>query len=91
MAKATLRGKHLIVAGLQFRGSIHCHHGGKHDSMQADVVLEKEPRVPHLDPQEGGETVSHNGHSLSIGDLKACLYGDILPSIRPHHLNSATP
>lgn len=32
----------------KFRGSIHCHHGGKHDSMQADVVLEKEPRVPHL-------------------------------------------
>ena len=33
--------KHLIGAVLQFRGSVHYHHGGKHGSMQADMVLEK--------------------------------------------------
>lgn len=30
------KGKHLVGAGL------HCHHGGKHGSMQIDMVLEKE-------------------------------------------------
>jgi len=33
------------------RGSVHYHHGGKHGSVQADVVLEKELRALHLDPQ----------------------------------------
>ena len=33
-----------------FRGLVHYHDGGKHDSMQADMVLE-EPRVLHLDQQ----------------------------------------
>ena len=33
-----------------FRGSVHYHHGGKHGSMQADMVLE-ELRVVHLDPK----------------------------------------
>jgi hypothetical protein len=37
---------HFIRAGLQFRGSVHYHHGGKHGSMQADTVLE-ELRVLH--------------------------------------------
>ena len=41
--------KHFIGAGLQFRGLVHYHHGGKHGSIQADVVLEKELRVLHLD------------------------------------------
>lgn len=33
---------HLIGVGLQFRGLIHYLHGGKHDSVQADMVLDKE-------------------------------------------------
>jgi hypothetical protein len=39
-----------------FRGSFHFHHG----SVQPDIVLEKELRVPHLDPwqQETGLTPS---------------------------------
>ena len=37
-------------AGLQFRGLVYYHHGGKHGSVQADMVLEKEPRVLQLDP-----------------------------------------
>jgi hypothetical protein len=37
--------KHLIGAGIQFRGLVHYHHGGKHGSMQADMMLKKELRV----------------------------------------------
>ena len=43
--------KHLIGAGLQFRGAVHYQHGRKHGSVQADMVLEKELRVLHLDQQ----------------------------------------
>jgi hypothetical protein len=32
-----------------FRGSVHYHHSKYHGSMQADMVLEKELRVLHLD------------------------------------------
>jgi hypothetical protein len=47
--KATLI-KENIYLGLayRFRGSVHCHHGGNHGIMEADLVLE-EPRVLHLD------------------------------------------
>jgi hypothetical protein len=34
-----------------FRGSVHYHHGRKHGTMKADMVLQKELRVLHLDPQ----------------------------------------
>jgi hypothetical protein len=47
------KGKHFLGAGLQFRGLVHCHPGGKHGGMQADLVLE-EARVLHLDPQAAG-------------------------------------
>jgi hypothetical protein len=30
----------LGLACIQFRGVVHCHHGRKHGSMQADMVLE---------------------------------------------------
>ena len=48
------KGKNLIEAGVQFRDLIHYHCGGKHGAMQADVVLEKEMRVLHLDLQAAG-------------------------------------
>lgn len=55
MTKATLtKVKHFIGVGLQFRGSVHCHHGRKHGSVQAAMVLEKELRGLHLDPQAAG-------------------------------------
>ena len=42
-----------------FRGLVHYHHGGKHGSIQADMVLEKELRVLHPDLQTAGrETVT---------------------------------
>jgi hypothetical protein len=43
----------------RFRGLVHYHHGGKHGSMQADIVLE-ELRALHLDPQAAeGDSVPH--------------------------------
>ena len=50
MIKATLI-KANISLGLAycFRGLIHYHHSRKHGSMPADIVLEKELRVLHLD------------------------------------------
>jgi hypothetical protein len=35
--------------GLKFRGSVLYHHGRKHGSVQAGMVLEQELRVLHLD------------------------------------------
>jgi hypothetical protein len=45
--------KETISLGLaySFRGLAHCRLGRKHGSMQADMVLEKELRVLHLDPK----------------------------------------
>jgi hypothetical protein len=37
-----------------FRGLVHYQHGRKHDSKQADTVLEKELRVLQLDLQGAG-------------------------------------
>ena len=43
------KGQHLIGAALQFQGSVHYHHARIHWSIQADMVLEKELRILHLD------------------------------------------
>jgi hypothetical protein len=55
MTKATLIDE-TISWGLayKFRGLVCFHHGGKHDSFQADMVLRKELRVLHLDIQAAG-------------------------------------
>ena len=60
MTRATLIKKFVFIgSGLRFRGLVHYHHGRKHGSMQADMVLE-EPRVQHLDPQATkGDYESH--------------------------------
>jgi hypothetical protein len=41
--------KHLIGTGLQIQKFNHYQHGGKHSSMQANIVLE---RVQHFDPKK---------------------------------------
>jgi hypothetical protein len=54
--------KENISLGLaySFRGSVHCHHDGKHGSMQADMVLEKALRTLHLNLQAAkGDYVSY--------------------------------
>jgi hypothetical protein len=77
--------KHFIGAGIQFRGLVLCHHGRKHGGTQADMVLEKELRVLHLD-QQAAESMCHTGCSLSTGYLKAHPHSDTLLPIRPHLL-----
>ena len=51
MTKATLikTNTSLGLLAYSFRGSVYYRHGRKHGSMQADMVLEKELRVLHLD------------------------------------------
>jgi hypothetical protein len=45
--------------------------------------LERELRILHLDPRAAaGDFVTE--HSLSIGDLNACLQSNTLPPTRPH-------
>jgi hypothetical protein len=39
-----------LVLPYSFRGLVH-YHGRKYGSIQADIVLEKEQRVLHLDPK----------------------------------------
>jgi hypothetical protein len=41
-----------LVLVYRFRGLVHCRHGGKHGSMQVDVVLKKELRVLHLEERD---------------------------------------
>jgi hypothetical protein len=43
------KGK-LLGLAYSFRGSVHHHHGRKHGSAKADIVLESQ-RVLHLDPR----------------------------------------
>ena len=83
-----VKGKHLIGAGLQFPGIqfIITMAGSTAAGRQADVVLEKELRVLHLDPQAAEGGCVHTECSLSIEDLKARLHNDILPSTRSHLL-----
>ena len=60
MTKATPI-KDNIYLGLAYssRGPVYYHHGGKHGSVQADMVLE-EPRVLHLGPKIAeGDLVPH--------------------------------
>jgi hypothetical protein len=62
------------------------HHGGKHSSVHADMVLEMELRVLHLDPKAVRRRLSHIGKSLSLGDLKTHPYRDTRSPTRPHLL-----
>ena len=55
------KGKHLIGAGLQFQSFSPLSSWKKHGSMQADMVLEKEPRVLHLDPKAARRRLSSAG------------------------------
>jgi hypothetical protein len=41
----------------RFRGSVHYHHGRKHGSAQAGIILEK-PKVLHLDQKAARRRLS---------------------------------
>jgi len=49
------KGKPLIGADVEFRGLVYYHHGGKHDNVQADVVLQKELKVLQMDGKASGK------------------------------------
>ena len=61
MTTATLMKANVsLELAYRFRGLVHYHHSRKHGSIQADMVLEKELRVLHLDPQAAeGDCVPH--------------------------------
>lgn len=67
-----------IKAGSQFRGLVHCRHSGKHGGPQADMVLEKEWRVLHLDLQ-GAEKelcVSEPGLEHLRPQIPGCVFNN---------------
>ena len=49
MTKAALIKKNISLGPAYSFSLVHCHHGGKHGDMQADVMLEKQLRVLYLD------------------------------------------
>jgi hypothetical protein len=79
----TILVKASISIGLAWssRSAVHYHHGGKHGSVQAGLVLVQELRVLHLDPKAARKRLSSawnqeeghfcTGQSLSRGSLKA--------------------
>ena len=64
MSAATHKEKHLMGPVYSFRGLVHYRRAG-HGGMQAGMVLEKELRVLHLDPQEQKQ-LCHTGCSLKV-------------------------
>ena len=49
-----------------FRGVVHDHHGGKHDSAQADMVLVKELKILHTDLKTAGRERHWSSPGLSV-------------------------
>ena len=76
-------GKHLIGAGLQFQRFSPMIMVGSLAVYRLDAGRLKIPTSRSIGSRR---TVRHTGHSLSIGDLKACPYSSTLPSTRPHLL-----
>lgn len=56
MTMVTLMKKNLIGRDLQVRGSIHYHHGRKHDSVKEDKVLELKSSTPGSSAGREGDT-----------------------------------
>jgi hypothetical protein len=56
MTMATLTKENISLRQTySFRGLVDYPHDGKHGGMQADMLLEKELRVLHLDPSPGSK------------------------------------
>ena len=79
--------KHFTGAGLQFQRFNPLSSWGKHGSIQTDMVLGKELRVLHLDPQAArrlGEF--HIRHCLTVKDSKPSSNKATVPQLRPYLL-----
>jgi hypothetical protein len=80
LIKKTKQDKTFNCAGLQYRGSVPYHHGGKHGRVQADMEL----RVLYLDPQTAvGDCVTPATFDLMLPQS--------LPSQWHTFSNKATP
>lgn len=83
MTTATLIMKHISLGlNYSFRSSVYCHHGREHDSIQTDILLEKELRVLYLDQQATDGTLRHTCCRLAHMRLQ---------SLSPHPVNKSTP
>ena len=62
------KGQHFIGTGLQVRGLVHDHRGRKHGDKHGRQtwLLEKEPRILHLDHRQQTGRKSDTGPGLSI-------------------------
>ena len=79
MITASLINKHNLLGGLQFTGSVHYHHGETWQC-QADMVLEKELRVLHVDLQAAASEL------LGLLRLQNPVHSDTLPPAKLHLL-----
>jgi hypothetical protein len=101
-----IKGKHFIGAGLQFRGLVRYHHGGKHGRIQADMALEKELRdldaqvtedcviLVRLETSKPTSTVIHflqQGHTNSNNATPPNSASPYGPSIYTHESMGAIP
>lgn len=78
-------GKLVIAAGFQFRVLAHYCHVRKHDSVQADLVLETEMRVIHPDLQAAGGERGQTDRQTDGKDLSVfSIFHALLPG-HPHH------
>jgi hypothetical protein len=73
-----------------FRGSVHYHHGKKHGRVKADMGLEKELRVLHLDLQAAEEDCFPCWVELEHRKPQRQLHRDTFPT-RPHLLIMVLP
>lgn len=52
------KGKHLIGLAYSFKDLVHYCHRRKHGGMEADMLLEKELKVLHMNPQAPGRELA---------------------------------
>ena len=77
------KGKHLMGGGLEFRGLVLYHLGGKHSGMQADLILDKELRIPQVAGRE-----CHTGY-LELFIPQNLAPSDIPPSTKSNRLKQS--
>jgi hypothetical protein len=93
------QGQHFkLVLAYRSRGLVHYHRSIKHGCIQADVVLEKDLRVLHLEPKATRRRLSSPGTQEEEGRCllhwaelehrtsKPRPHSDSLPPARPHPL-----
>jgi hypothetical protein len=75
-----------LEVAYRFRSLVHYCYGGKHGGMQADMVLEKELRVIHLDLKVIGKELYATKPRIKHLNHKACSHRYIRPPIISSYL-----